>query len=436
MVAGVGCRAPGRPGRMGPMVGSRRPGLAFGPLALVVSGLLAACGAPGGNEPAPSGAPATPAALAVRLTQVIATDDRAGFDALFVTDGTASTAAGVPSGGLAPATGDRRDLLWTNLHAVGAVRFVPGLQPDQLRVSWTVAADDTQPPAWQVIRGVTCGDHGCGLLDLAAQSGAPAPLWAVQRVSVDHVGRVSVLAAAPGAAAAWRALAEPALATVDAADLTGLTSGAPGELVVEAPASFAAFEAVLGTSDATGTGALTWIADSGLPSDAVTPTAADPASQGGWVPPKAAVRVVVNPTATAPLSDAEKTMLLAHEAVHVVTAGRPAAPGRTWVAEGVAEQVALTLDAGTRDWSRQAAQRQCGPAGLPPPPDAAFHGADAAALRDAYAVSWQLVTLLWQHEPSATAEAARLALWDGDAASDVLANLATWSVAWCQKPVT
>jgi len=411
---------------MGLMVGWGRARVALGLLGLAVGVPLSACTAPGGGVPpvVPSGPPDS-AALATRLTQVVARGDRAGFDALFVPAGT--PAADAP-GGVVPATGDRRDLLWTNLHAVGVIQFFAGPQPGQLRVSWTVAADDPQPPAWQVIRGVTCDTHGCGLLDLAAQPGTPAPLWAVQPVTVTRAGEVSVLAHGDGVP--WIDAAVAGLAAVEAADLAGLTGGAPGELVVEVPASFAAFEAVLGTGTADATGALTWTADSGLPPDAATPTA--PTTPGGWFAPKAAVRVVVNPTATAPLSATEKTMLLAHEAVHVVTAGHPAAPGRTWVAEGVAEQVALTLDAGTRDWSRQAARRQCGQAGLEPPPDAAFHGEDAAAVRDAYAVSWQLVTLLWQHEPSATAEAARLALWDGNAASDVLANLAAWSAAWCQ----
>jgi len=417
-------------------------------VAALLAGAVAAC-APGGGAPrtpAPD-LPADQASLAARLTQVVAARDRAGFDALFWTPSSATATGAAPT---AAAPTGRRDILWANLGLLGSVRFAPGPATDQLRVGWTTGTADPRS-AWQLVGGVACGAAGCALDDLRAVAGEPAPLWAVQTLTRQDDGRAVVLVGPGDAAAVWAPLARQGLDAVDATGLSGLTGPTPVGLVVEVPATAAAFQAVLGT-DAAGfaqTGALTWTEDTGLPpaappappappafdsGSASSSASAAPVSVGGWTPPSAAVHIVVNPTATAGLSDAQKAMLLAHEALHVATAGRPVADGADWVSEGTAELVALPLDAATADWSRQAARAACGPSGLTPPPDAAFAGADPDARRTAYAVSWQLLTLLRAHEDPGRAQADLVSLWEGEpgVVPGVLANLAAWSQAWCQ----
>jgi hypothetical protein len=248
----------------------------------------------------------------------------------------------------------------------------------------------------------------------------------------------------------WLDAAETAQRAVSNADLAGLTDpeDARVRLVVEIPADFTAYQAVLGLSgtDFVDTGALTWVADTALPSgQASAPAnASAPSTEGsaggenaspvaaGWSSPAAAVRVVVNPTSTAGLNDTQRDVLLAHEGVHVATIGHPVAAGRTWVSEGVAEVVGLSLDADLAAQSAATAAAACRTDGLVPPVDAQFDDGDPATQQSAYAVGWQLITLLRADESPEQAERDTVTLWDAAPGSDaVLAKLATWSNTWC-----
>jgi len=410
------------------------------PLMLVaVLTVASACG-PARPAATPSPLPASASALAARLTQVVATGDRAGFDALFpASDDTPAPAAASPAASGIAASAGRRDLLWTNLRALASVTFEAGPDAGTLRVAWTVGPPDVAP-AWQLVDGVVCGTGGCGLRNLAGMAGEPAPLWVLQPIVVTtsptSATRPDVAVIWDGTGPdVWLAAAQAGVQAVQAADLSGLDdpSGAPAGLVVEVPESYTAFQGQLGQNgaDFVWTGALTWTLDSGLPPAAVsgTPDRSDGAS---WHTPAAAVRVVVNPSGTTSLTASQRAALLAHEAVHVATAGHPAASGRTWVAEGLAELVGLTQDAQLASQSQAQARAACGPGGLTPPSDASFAGGDAERQDASYAVSWQLLTLLRAHEPAAQAQRDIVALWDAsDASAAVLTDLAAWSSAWC-----
>lgn len=397
---------------------------------------LSGCAGQAGPGPAPVPLLATPAAVAERLGQAVAQGDRTGFDAVFAAGAALPGAAPAPT--VAPAPAGRRDLLWANLRGLGAFEARTGPSEATLRVGW-LPPEGTGPMAWQVVGGVVCAGGTCGLRDLVPVDGQPAPLWAVQPVAATRDPATGAVVLAATGAPDWLDAAARAAAAVSAADLAGLRAPHPVPLVVEVPDGLAAFQAVLGTSgaDLAQTGALTWVEDTGLPPDAPATLPGTPATgsvpDDRWVAPAAAVHVVVNPTATAGLTASRRAMLLAHEAVHVVTAGRPVAPGRLWVSEGVAELVALGLDPATAAWSATAARSACGPGGLTPPPDAAFHGGDAAAQRLAYAVGWQLLALLRDRVGAPSAQADVVALWEADptASPGIASDLAAWSAQWC-----
>ena len=409
-------------------------------LSLVLAALVAV-GAGGCASAAPKGTggsggaagppPATVAALATRLTQAVQSGDRGSFDALFAyTDEVSvdSTPTDAPSPVPTAAPG-RRDLLWSNLRALASVEFQPGPDADTLRVGWTVGLQDVAP-AWQLVGGVVCDASACGLRNLAPVTGSPAPLWAVQAITVstDPAG-VAVVGGAGDTP--WLAAARQAVAAVAGADLSGLDdpSATAPKLVVEVPDTFTAFQAIVGqdSADFTETGAFTWVEDSGAPAPGSTPSPG-----GGWQAPGAAVRVVVNPSATTGLDASQQAALLAHEAVHVATIGHPVATGQRWVSEGMAEIVALGLDAGMAAQSTGAAAAACTSAGLAPPTDASFGGGDAISQQTSYAVAWQLLTLLRGAQSPAQAEQSIVALWDdAPSSAGVLADLAAWSAAWC-----
>lgn len=129
------------------------------------------------------------------------------------------------------------------------------------------------------------------------------------------------------ASAAWSA----ALANIDG---TALSVGQQ-RMVVEVPDSYEDFKSVMGVSDdgLRAQAALTWVTATPIPNR--------------WAD-ASAPRVVVNPlwSDTLRVQDREAALLvLTHEAVHVATGVRPSASGRLWVAEGVAEYVALVGDA-------------------------------------------------------------------------------------------
>jgi hypothetical protein len=168
----------------------------------------------------------------------------------------------------------------------------------------TAATPSEQPSSSPVYDYVQLGNSGV----LVAQ-GAKLPSWFPEVVGT-----------------AWSAAAEHI-------DGTPLSAGRLG-MVVEVPADYEAFQQVMGVDDdgLRGQAALTWVTDTPLPNESLDATAP---------------RVVVNPLWTDTLRDVDREaalLVLTHEAVHVATGVRPSAAGRLWVAEGVAEYVALSGD--------------------------------------------------------------------------------------------
>jgi hypothetical protein len=465
----MGCvpvRPLGQDIRRGAQHGVRFRGPARAGVAIAVgAAVLLAGGCTSGVQTQDAPRPESVAQLAVQLTRSVADDDRSAFDALFAAGAPSQVAAdsGAPAAAVT-ATPGRRDLLWANLRQLASVDFEPGPQAGTLRVAWTVGPQDVAP-ATQLVAGIDCDASGCGVRNLVAVVGEPAPIWVVQPVIVQVDQNVAVISGAdaqtaaatatsgvdlatsgvaaatpsadtatPGAAdtsspSPWLGAARTAVQAVSGADLAGLTDPTAGKarLVVEVPATWAAFQAVLGQNGAgfIDTGAFTWVENTGLPGSQASSASARPGSQVS-----AAVRVVINPSATAGLTASQRAALLAHEAVHVATIGHPVAAGRLWVSEGLAETVGLGLDAGMAAHSAASAAAACTPSGLTPPSDQSF-GGDPAGQQTSYAVSWQLITLLRVAPSADQAQQDIVALWDGEPATAVLARLAQTSTAWC-----
>lgn len=299
---------------------------------------------------------ADPAGLPAQLNAALSNADRAGFDLVL--------------GGV----GDQqRDELWTNLGQLGEVSFA--VVDDQTwRVGWRLAGE--QGLAWHFVGvQVNCKTR-CQVAEFGQARGQPAPLWAVQSVQVHQLGPIRIIG--DPSAAGWLQTAQQGLARVQASVPSGLLQ-LPALLVIEAPADRSRLEAVLAApaTDFAQTGALSWQADSARPADATTPTL---------------TRIVINPETTATLTDADRALLLAHEGVHLATGWLgPPVTGRKWVAEGLAEAIALPLSADEQDRSWSHLAQRCR---LDEPPDDAEFSHPGAVL-GAYAWSgWAVGQLL------------------------------------------
>jgi len=345
--------------------------------------------------------PSDAQSLADRLNQAVASRDEAAFDSLF----TGQTNAGT------------RGWTWQNLVALPQVRFTPGAQ-SRLDVAWRAPGDTLD--ATQQLGQIACDASGCSLTDIGPQQGWPAPVWAVQPLSIVTGDHATVLAGSGDATAGqWLDAAVAARAAVATVELPGPAAHWDGTLVLELPRDTSAFAQVLGldsAADFATTGAITWVQDTGQ---------ASPQPGGG---PSAAVHVVVNPATGPGMSAGQRVLLLTHEAVHVATAGWQLAPGATWVSEGLAENVAVAGDPSTSADETTRARAACTPAGLSAPADDAFTSGDVQTVNDAYAVAQVLVGLI----RARLGDAAPQALWSmGEGQNVPQVDLPAWSQAWC-----
>lgn len=244
------------------------------------------------------------------LLAAIQTDDRAGFEAAFASD----------------ADERRISLLWDNLRELDVIALTPTAQEQAWQVVWRVPGE-SGVASHQVSPRWSCGALRCELADIVQQPGMPAPIWLTGPISVHRAGAVAVIGGpdadqwlSPAARAAEQLSQTP----------SAVALLRPGALqVIEVPADADAFAQVLAQPalEFRGAGAITWTA-----------------SSGGEVPTSEQVtsRIVVNPDATAGLTDGQRQSLMLHEQTHAATSWLAApAAGRQWVSEGLAEWVRL-----------------------------------------------------------------------------------------------
>ncbi len=210
------------------------------------------------------------------------------------------------------------------------------------------------------------------VLPASPEDGGRTPVWFVGEADIVRSGRVILISEATAPAGRLGAQAREALSTVGE-----VLPAWRGPLVVEAPASAAAFSAASGLS----------------PQDASAIAAVTTTPDGDFTDVSAA-QVYLNPDVYGPLSPAAQEIVLAHEATHIATeAIRTSMP--LWLSEGFADYVALRDN--PRPVSELAGQVLAEvsddgpPRGLPGPED--FDGSDEG-VGAAYEGAWLAVRLL------------------------------------------
>ena len=355
-------------------------------LALPALVALPGCTAAPGLPPAPPASTVTagPAADAAQpvadaLVRAALADDRSAF--------LAATSARDPS------FADRTRLLYDNLSALPldhlqirlrAARQTlsparqallgPQAWRQQATILWRLAGEPASASAtvWLTFVPDPRGVRLAGTLDSPDGPVSAVPIWWTGPVRAIRDGGLTVLAGAGQPPAAWLARTRAAVRAVRTR-VPGrpAASGWAKAVVVEVPASRAAFEAVVGASP----GSYARIA-------AVTLAEGSGAS--------AAVRVVVNPDLTRRLSELGTATVLTHELVHLATRSADS-PAPTWAVEGLADQVAFASHPGAAAASTRLLRNQVRRHGAPsrPPTDDEF----AAGRRDldlVYAQAWSV----------------------------------------------
>jgi hypothetical protein len=360
---------------------SRRPRVLT---ALVLALTLAGCGTPSAPPPAPPPASATaaapaPAQLVVDdLLRAARAGDRPAFDAAVSTADSSFA--------------DRARLLYGNLRALPWAALDVQLQPRREPVPGRLA-DLLGPDAWRQAATVrwrldgetATAEHSIWLTftptggrpQLAGtepptdEPARPQPVWWTGPVTAASRAGVTVLVGSGQPPKDWLDRAAAAAAEVRRRVSAGAARRWDGALVVEVPASRAAFEAVLG-------------ADPGSYAGIAAVALSEGPAAG------AALRVVVNPEAIRALTPLGVAVVLTHETVHVATRS-PDSPAPTWIVEGLADQVALAAHpeaaAGVTEPLLERVRAEGPPDGLPG--DEAFlAGADDLAV--SYAAAWTL----------------------------------------------
>ena len=295
-----------------------------------------------------------------------------------------------------PSFPDRARLLSTNLVALPLVRLRLRLDPTEYpvstarravlgaaawvqsaRVEWRLAGDSG--PAEQTV-WLTFVDDGAvrlaGTIDVPPdQPPEPQPSWWLGPVQARTIGRATAVVGAGQSADHWAQAGDRAAHRVRR--LLPAPAGAAwnGRVVVEIPATSRDFEAVLGATSGSHSGIA---------------AVAQPEGPDGM----AAIRVVVNPRASALLSTGELDRVLDHEITHVATRAA-ASPAPTWAEEGLAEWVSLRDRRGARSWGTDKLLTRVRAYGAPHalPDDAAF-AADADDLDAVYAEAWLACRLI------------------------------------------
>jgi hypothetical protein len=349
---------------------------------------LVACSPTGSHDPdpptsTPTSSVATSTSQLTRaravvdgLVQAARDHDRSAFDSL-VTDRDPSFAA-------------RTRLLYTNLTGLPLtelrMRLDPSTQPlssarqktlgadawvQRADVTWRLSGDSGA--AEQVVWLTFVDDRG---VRLAGTNDVPPgaargqqPSWWLGPVTAVRRGEATAVAGAGQSAQRWAD--RGAAAARQVRQLLPAPAGRSwdGRVVLEAPATPADFEAVLGAPAGTRAGIA---------------AVAQPEGPGG----SAAIRVVVNPRASELLSSSQLSRVLEHEIVHVATRAADS-PAPTWAEEGLAEWVSLRHRPRQQSWGTADLLREVRADGPPRgfPKDTAYAvGADD--VNRAYAEAW------------------------------------------------
>jgi hypothetical protein len=304
---------------------------------LLLLSLLSGCSlvSPRADTPSsgqtPSATSSTRAERAQQLVDDIVTAARRGdsiVDLVSARDQVFAARAAVWSANLARI--DWTSLRWTvrsreaSLSAARRAVLGPDAWAQAVTVSWALpgASRTAEEDLWLTFVDEPAGG-GAPALRLAGDTdgpgaGSPAPIWWQQPVHLHRDGAALLLTDDDDAG--WLRQASAAQRAVR--KRIGVAERDPdGALVVEIPQSRTAFERTLGvpSSSYAGVAAAAW------------PMGADTST--------APIHVIVNPEATARLSDLGRDVLLTHEAVHVATRS-PGSPAPTWLVEGYADRIA------------------------------------------------------------------------------------------------
>jgi hypothetical protein len=271
-------------------------------------------------------------------------------------------------------------LTWTvrsreaNLSASRRAALGPDAWVQSVTVSWALPheARTAEEDLWLTFVDEPAVDGGAPTLRLAGDTdgpaaGSPAPIWWQQPVHLKRDGATMLLTADDHTA--WLGQASSAQRAVR--KRIGVAHRDPGgSLVVEIPQSRTAFERTLGVPSTS----------YGQVAAAAWPMGTDTST--------APIHVVVNPEATARLSELGRDVLLTHEAVHVATRS-PGSPAPTWLVEGYADRIAYrahpTADAPARKAVRDAVRERGVPRDWPAEDDFAPQAAD---LDLSYDLAW------------------------------------------------
>ncbi|HEY5785227.1 MAG TPA: hypothetical protein VIT65_10660 [Microlunatus sp.] len=261
----------------------------------------------------------------------------------------------------------------SKLSAARQAELGPDAWVQSVTVSWRLPGESrtAEEGLWLTFVDES-GDDGEPSLHLAGDTdgpgaGSPAPIWWQQPVHLQGDGATTLLTAADDTA--WLDQASAAQRAVR--KRIGVADRDPGgSLVVEVPQSRTAFERTLGVPSSS----YAQVAAAAWPMGADTSTAP--------------IHVVVNPEATARLSDLGRDVLLTHEAVHVATRS-PGSTAPTWLVEGYADRIAYrahpTADTPATEAVRDAVRKQGAPRDWPAEDDFA---PDATDLDLSYDLAW------------------------------------------------
>jgi len=185
---------------------------------------------------------------------------------------------------------------------------------------------DVGPSTYEVWLAVVEAGDGIrlgGLTDVSGDAAISRPVWLTQRIRLVTGPAATVVAGSRRTdLAAWLRRAESAERAVRERTAKEANPRWANGLVVELPSTASAFDQVLG----------------------VTPGSYDKIAAVAWPqgpdPSTAAVRVVVNPDLAGSLDDDRLTVLITHEATHVLPRSG-VSPAPVWLVEGFADWVAF-----------------------------------------------------------------------------------------------
>ena len=187
-----------------------------------------------------------------------------------------------------------------------------------VQVGWRLTGYDGGRSRMEVAMTFMETDGGAAFVTARPDYGEPAPLWLLERISVERGRRSLVMAGGGVDLSRFAALADHAVVEV-----RRVLPGWQGQLVVEVPASQNELTRSLGSGESAYDG----IAAVTTPVD-------------GSRAAKTPVHIFVNPPVFEPLGPQGAQIVMSHEAAHVAT-DAAASSMPTWLLEGFADYVAL-----------------------------------------------------------------------------------------------